>query len=34
MKNPLESVLGTIVSGVILTVVLVFFLKNFLVVGG
>ncbi len=31
MKNPLESVAGTIVSGVILTVVLVFFLKNFLV---
>ena len=33
MKNPLESVAGTIVSGVVLTVVLVFFLKNFLVVG-
>jgi hypothetical protein len=33
MKNPLESVAGTIISGVILTVVLVFFLKNFLVAG-
>lgn len=31
MKNPLESVVGTIVSGVVLTLVLVFFLKNFLV---
>jgi hypothetical protein len=30
MKNPLESVTGTIVSGLVLTVVLVFFLKNFL----
>lgn len=34
MKNPLESVIGTIVSGLILTVVLVVFLKNFMVVGG
>ena len=33
MKNPLESVTGTIISGLILTVVLVFFLKNFLVAG-
>ncbi len=33
MKNPLESVAGTIISGLILTVVLVFFLKNFLMVG-
>lgn len=33
MKNPLESVTGTIISGLILTVVLVFFLKNFLVTG-
>lgn len=31
MKNPLESVVGTIVSGVVLTIVLIFFLKNFLV---
>ena len=30
MKNPLESVAGTIVSGLILTVVLVLFLNNFL----
>lgn len=30
MKNPLESVTGTIISGLILTVVLVLFLKNFL----
>lgn len=34
MKNPLESVVGTIVSGLILTVILVVFLKNFMVVGG
>lgn len=33
MKNPLESITGTIVSGLILTVVLVFFLKNFLLAG-
>ena len=33
MKNPLESILGTIISGLILTVVLVFFLKNFLAAG-
>jgi hypothetical protein len=32
MKNPLESVLGTILSGIILTAVLVLFLKNFLAV--
>ena len=31
MKNPLESIAGTIISGLILTVVLVLFLKNFLV---
>lgn len=30
MKNPLESVAGTIISGLILTVVLVLFLNNFL----
>ena len=30
MKNPLESVCGTIISGLILTVVLVLFLNNFL----
>jgi hypothetical protein len=33
MKNPLESVVGTIISGVILTFALVFFLKNFLGAG-
>ena len=33
MKNPLESVQGTIISGLILTVVLVFFVKNFLSAG-
>lgn len=34
MKNPLESVTGAIVSGLILTIVLVFFLKNFVLAGG
>ena len=33
MKNPLESIAGTIISGLVLTVILVFFLKNFLVAG-
>ena len=33
MKNPLESVAGTIISGLVLTVILVLFLKNFLVAG-
>ena len=33
MKNPLESVFGTILSGVVLTFALAFFLKNFLTVG-
>ncbi len=33
MKNPLESVVGTIVSGIVLTVVLACFLKNYLLVG-
>lgn len=33
MKNPLESIAGTIISGLVLTVVLVLFLKNFLVAG-
>ena len=31
MKNPLESITGTIISGVVLTFILVGFLKNFLV---
>jgi hypothetical protein len=33
MKNPLDSISGTIVSGIILTVVLYFFLKNFILAG-
>jgi hypothetical protein len=33
MKNPLESVTGTIVSGLILTLVLFLFLKNFILAG-
>ena len=33
MKNPLDSIPGTIVSGLILTVVLYFFVKNFLAAG-
>jgi hypothetical protein len=33
MKNPLDSIPGTIVSGLILTVVLYFFVKNFLMAG-
>lgn len=34
MKNPLDSLWGTIISGLILTVVLYYFIKNFLLVGG
>lgn len=30
MKNPLDSILGTIISGIIITVVLFFVAKNFL----
>jgi len=30
MKNPLDSVVGTIISGLVLTVVLFYFAKNFL----
>lgn len=30
MKNPLDSVIGTIISGLVLTVILFFFAKNFL----
>ncbi len=30
MKNPLDSVIGTIISGLVLTVVLFYFAKNFL----
>jgi hypothetical protein len=32
MKNPLDSILGTIISGLVLTVVLFFFARNFLIV--
>jgi len=30
MKNPLDSIWGTIISGLVLTVVLYFFAANFL----
>ena len=33
MKNPLESVSGTIISGLVLTLVLFMFLKNFILAG-
>lgn len=33
MKNPLDSILGTIISGLILTLVLYAFLKNFILAG-
>lgn len=33
MKNPLDSIAGTIVSGFILTCVLIFILKNFILAG-
>lgn len=31
MKNPLDSIWGTIITGLILTVILYFFVVNFLV---
>ena len=34
MKNPLESVAGTIISGLVLTVILVLFLKKLFSGGG
>ena len=34
MKNPLDSITGTIVSGLILTVILYMFAAKFLMVGG
>lgn len=34
MKNPLDSIIGTIVSGVVLTVILYYVARNFLVVAG
>lgn len=33
MKNPLDSILGVIVAGVVLTVVLFVFARNFLIAG-
>jgi hypothetical protein len=33
MKNPLDSILGTIISGLVLTLVLYYFLKNFIAAG-
>lgn len=33
MKNPLDLIAGTIVSGLVLTLVLVVFLKNFILAG-
>lgn len=33
MKNPLDSVVGTIISGLILTFVLYAFLKHFVLAG-
>ena len=33
MKNPLDSILGTIISGLVLTLVLYFILKNFILAG-
>ena len=32
MKNPLDSIVGTIVSGLVITVILGFFVAKFLVV--
>jgi hypothetical protein len=34
MKNPLDSIAGTIVSGLVLTVVLYYFARHFLLVAG
>ncbi len=34
MKNPLDSVTGTIVSGIVLTVILYYVVRNFLVAAG
>ena len=33
MKNPLETISGTIISGLVLTLVLYFFVKNFILAG-
>lgn len=34
MKNPLDSIVGTVVSGIVLTVVLYYFARHFLVTVG
>ena len=34
MKTPLDSILGTIISGLVLTIILYFFAKHFLVIVG
>lgn len=31
MKNPLDSIAGTIIAGLVLTVILYYFAKNFVV---
>ncbi len=33
MKNPLDSILGTIISGLALTIVLYLFVKHFVLAG-
>ena len=33
MKNPLDSILGTIISGLVLTIVLYLFVKHFVLSG-
>jgi hypothetical protein len=34
MKNPLDSITGTIVSGLVLVIVLYYFTRHFLVIAG
>ena len=34
MKNPLDSLWGTVIAGLVLTVVLYVFANNFLLIGG
>lgn len=33
MKNPLDSIVGTIVSGLVLTIILFVFVRHFLIAG-
>ncbi len=33
MKNPLDSIVGTIISGLVLTIVLFIFARHFLIAG-